>query len=358
MPDMPIPTSPARPMLRIEGQDVADLDAALFEMVVTERSDGMAHAELVLGAWGTVEGGPGYTVFDRKRLEFGKRLEIRIGTERVFAGRISALEGCFPRTGSGDARLGVFAEDRLQDLRMTRRTRSFDQVSDADVAQQLASDHGLQAQIDLSGPTHAVLAQVNQSDLAFLRDRARALGAELWVDDDTLHVAQRSARNGGNAVALSYGSSLHAFDVRADLAHQRSSLTVSGWDPGNKEAIKEKADSGVLSSEIGNGDGGSALLEQALGARDDSVSHLAPASADEARAAAEAWLRQIGRRFVCGHGSAQPEPSLRAGKQVDLKGLGPLFDGIYTLTEVWHRFDSSQGLRTDFAVERPAIGKP
>ena len=35
----------------------------------------------------------------------------------------------------------------------------------------IASDHSLTPEIDASGPTHKVLAQVNQSDLAFLRER-------------------------------------------------------------------------------------------------------------------------------------------------------------------------------------------
>ena len=60
---------------------------------------------------------------------------------------------------------------------MARRTRSFEDVTDADVMQQVASDNGLQAEIDAPGPSHRSLAQLNQSDLAFLRERARAVDA-------------------------------------------------------------------------------------------------------------------------------------------------------------------------------------
>lgn len=357
MPVTPLPLASARPMLRIDGQDAADLDAALLEMALGERSDGMARAELVFGAWGTVDGGPGYTLFDRRRLEFGKRLEVRIGRERVFAGRILALEGRFPEAGSGEARLAVFAEDALQDLRMTRRSRSFEQVSDDALVQQIAGDHGLQAQASTNGPTHALLAQVNQSDLAFLRERALAAGAELWLDDQGLHFAPRASR-AGSPISLRYGASLKAFDVRADLASQRTRLTVAGWDPAAKQAVSESAESSLLDGELNGGDGGMALLQRTLGARADTLAHRLPAVAAEARAVAQATLRQLGRRFVCGHGSAEPTATLRVGSVLELGGLGPLFDGRYTVTEFCHRFDTQQGLRTEFAVERPAIGRP
>jgi len=65
---------------------------------------------------------------------------------------------------------------------MTRRTRSFADASDADVMRTVAQDHSLTPDIDVSGPTHKVLTQVNQSDLAFLRERARAVDAEVWVE--------------------------------------------------------------------------------------------------------------------------------------------------------------------------------
>ena len=358
MPIAPLPLVSARPMLRIDGQDAPDLDAALLEMQVGERSDGLAQAELAFGAWGVVGGGPGYALFDRRRLEFGKALELRIGSERVFSGRILALQGRFPEAGAGQAELVVLAEDALQDLRMTRRSRSFAQQSDADIARQIASDHGLSAQVSVSGPAHAVLAQVNQSDLAFLRERALRIGAELWLDDQGLHLAPRPARSSGAPLALNYGANLLSFDVRADLALQRSSLAVSGWDVAAKRALREQAEASVLSSELGDGDSGPALLQSTLGARPDTVAHLQPADAAEARAMAEAYLRQIGRRFVSGQGVAAPAPALRVGTTLRLGGLGPLFDGDYTATAVSHRFDSRRGLRTEFSVERPAIGRP
>ena len=356
MPEAAMPLTSARPTLVVEGQVASDLAAALQDMQVRERIDGMAQAQLAFGNWGQRDGAPGYTLFGRDRLEFGKRIEIKLGDTRLFLGRVMALQARYPKAGAGEAQLVVQVEDRLQDLRMKRRSRSYAQVSDADVAQRIAGEHGLQVVVDVQGPTHAVLAQVNQSDLAFLRERARACGAELWIDDTTLHLAARAGR-GGTPLELDYGGKLQAFEVRADLALQRTELAVSGWSVADKQAVKEVAQPSVLDSELEGGEGGAALVQRALGARPDVVAHLSPASADEARACAQAWLRQIGRRFVVGHGVAQPDARLRPGASVDLSGLGPLFNGRYAVVEVCHRFDLTDGLRSEFSVERPSIGR-
>jgi phage protein D len=358
MPDASLALNSGRPTVAIDGQVASDLAAALVALEVRDRLDGLAQAQLAFGNWGTRDGAPGYTLFGRDRLEFGKALEIQLGNDRLFSGRVMALQARFPKAGVGEAELVVQVEDRLQDLRMKRRSRSFEQASLADAARRIASDHGLTAEVDVDSPTLPLLAQVNQSDLAFLREQARRCEAEVWLDGTTLHLAARQRRGGGAAPSLDYGGRLLGFDVRADLALQRTELSVAGWSVADKQAIRETASAAsLLGSETGDGEAGAALLQQKVGARPDTVAHLHPGSADEARQLAEAWLRQINRRFVVGHGTAQPDARLRCGARVELTGLGPLFSGGYALTEVTHRFDMAEGLRTEFVAERPWIGR-
>src|SRR5262249_34740314 len=152
--------------------------------------------------------------------------------ELLFEGRIMALEALFPETGPRS--IVVLAEDRFQDLRMTRRTRTFSDVTDADVVRQIAGNHGLTSQVDLPSVQHKLLAQVNQSDLAFLRERARSVDAELWMEGTKLHAARHSAR-GGQPVELVYRQDLREFVALADLAEQRTSVTVGGWDVAGKQ---------------------------------------------------------------------------------------------------------------------------
>jgi phage protein D len=280
-------------------------------------------------------------------------MQLKLESDVLFEGRVTAIEAEF---GEGHGpEIAVLLEDRFQDFRMTRRTRTFTDISDADVMKQLANDHGLTPTIDVTGPTHKVLAQANQSDLAFLRERARAAGAELWIDGQTLYAKTRSART-GTPLKLKFGAELREFTVTADLAHQRTSVSVAGWDVGGKKAIAEKAEESTISSELGSDSSGSKTLKDAFGERGESIAHTVPLSTDEAKLRAEAWFRTIARRFVTGRGLAQPNGKLRVGTWVDLDGLGSLFNGKYYVAEIRHVFDGASGFLSQFIAERPGLG--
>lgn len=240
---------------------------------------------------------------------------------------------------------------------MTRRTRTFADVSDADVFQQIAGDHSLTTDVSVTGPTHKVLAQLNQSDLAFLRERARAVDAEVWVEGTKLLAKPRASRNGGT-LKLKHGKDLLEFSVIADLSEQRTSVTVSGWDVAAKEAIVEKAEQSAIDAELGGKTSGPSILGSAFTARHEALVHRAPLTSAEAHAQAEAQFRMRARRFVVGRGRAQANAKLRVGSFVDLEGLGKLFEGKYYLAEVRHLFDGAKGIRTEFIAERPGLGQP
>ncbi len=344
----------SRPKIVLAGREDADLSQALLRMSVRETVQGLYRAELRFGNWGPKSKSIGFLYFDRKKLDFGKAVQVKLDDDQVFDGRISAIEAEFGEGKSPE--LCVLLEDRLQDLRMTRRTRTFNDVSDADVIRRVARDHSLQATVDLTGPTHKVLAQVNESDLAFIRARARAVEGELWIDGQQLYAKRRSART-GTPMKLKYGSELREFCALADLAHQRTTVTVGGWDVSGKRAISEKADDAAISSEVGGDSSGAKVLRAAFGERKESVAHTVPLTSDEARAHAEAWFRAISRKFLVGRGTAQPNGKLRVGAWVELDGLGSLFNGKYYLAEVQHTFDGACGLRSEFVAERPGLGQ-
>ncbi|MBN9692736.1 MAG: phage late control D family protein [Verrucomicrobia bacterium] len=345
----------SRPSFEVEGTANAPLADGLLGLLIVETTEGLYRCEATFGNWGPRNGQTGFLYFDRRDLDFGFKFKVKLQDTVLFQGRITGLEARF---GEGSApELTVLAEDALQDFRMTRRTRTLEELTDADLVRRLASDHGLQAQVQLDGPTHPVLAQVNQSDLAWLRDRVRAVGGELWVEDRTLHARRRDSRN-GTPIALTYGRQLREFRVLADLAGQRTSVIASGWEVSSKSAVREEAQASVLGSEVSGGESGPALLEAKFGARKESLVHGTPAQSQEARALAESYFKTLARRFLTGRGVAEPTPGLRVGASVDLTGLGPLFSGRYFVAEVRHCFDGKLGLRTEVHVERPWLGRP
>jgi phage protein D len=344
----------ARPGINLAGQDSPGLAQGLLRLLVAETVSGLYRCEATVGNWGAVGSGVGFLYFDRQTLDFGKAFKVKLGPDTLFDGRIMGLEAHFP--GDRAPELTVLAEDRFQDLRMTRRTRTFANVTDADVINQVANDHGLSPSVNVTGPTHQVLAQVNQSDLAFLRERARAIDAELWMDGQTLNARSHTNRAGG-PLTLTYQGGLRAFSALADLAGQRTSVTVGGWDVAGKAGLQFEATDAALGGELNGDSSGASVLSSVLGGRKEALAHTVPLTSQEAQAAAEAFFKMSARRFVTGHGVAETDARLRVGGAVVLQGLGPLFSGKYYLTEVRHLFDGTNGLRTEFTGERPGLGQ-
>ena len=345
----------ARPVILVGGQEDVALAQGLLGMLVVENTTGLYRCEARFGNWGNVNRKTDFLYFDRSKLDFGKAFQVKFDRDVVFEGRIMGLEAHFPEGKTPE--ITVLAEDRFQDLRMTRRTRTFQDASDSDVFNRIANDHGLSPNVSLSGPTHKVLAQVNQSDLAFLRERARANDVELWMDGSTLNARPHPNRDRGT-LKMSYGKELREFSVLGDLAGQRTSVTVSGWDVAGKQGVKYEATQSTISSELNGNSSGASILRSAIGERKEAVAHTVPITSQEAQAEAEAYFKLISRRFLTGRGVAQPSARLRVGAYVDLEALGPLFNGKYYVSEIRHIFGGSKpGMRTEFTAERPWLGR-
>jgi len=348
----------ARPAVRVDGADSAAVTDRVLSVVVTETSEGMSRCEIVAGNWGGGQGSAdGYVFNDRSTVDFGTSVAVRLGdgdrAGTVFDGVVSGIEAHYPQDRAPE--IVFLAEDRLQELRMTRRTRSFEEATDEDIIRDVVRAHGLTASIDVDGPTHHHVAQANQSDLAFLRERARLVDADLWIDGSTVHAASRG-RRGDEEVTLTYNADLHEMSVLAELARQRSTVVVAGWDVAGKEAIAAEAGISAIRPELGDDTSGIDLLEAAFAARTDTIVHTSPATVAIAQAQADMALRTSARRFVTAAGLAEGDARLRAGTRVRLAGLGTGFNGRYTLVEVEHAFDGRQGYQTRFRAERPGLG--
>jgi phage protein D len=349
----------ARPALFLDGKANDNLRLGMLSLLVAESVDGICRCEVTFGNAGSDGKGLEFLYFDKKTFDFGKALRIEY-KGALFEGRITGIEARFP--SKSPAELVVLAEDTLQDLRMTRRTRTFESQSDQDVFNAIAGEHSLDQNVSITGPTHKLLAQVNQSDLAFLRERARALEAELWISYENgkpkLNAKARADRQSGTPVKLGYRNELQEFCVLADLATQRTSVTASGWDVSAKAAVKYEATDTDLGGELGATDSGAALLKKSFGDRKELVAHAVPWTQAEVEARAKGHFKQEARKFVVGHGVAKTTGALRVGAVLDLDGLGPLFNGKYYLASVRHRFDARAGLRSEISAERAGLGRP
>jgi phage protein D len=252
----------------------------------------------------------------------------------------------------------INAEDELMKLRMTQRSKTYERMSDGDIARAIAGEHGLSAEIAADGPTYDVVQQINESDLAFLRGRARRIAAEVWVDSGALHFATRDQRT-GTSVTLTRGNQLLAVEARADLAHQCSSVRASGYNASTRESIDAEAPGSAIAGETSGGQTGPQVLDRALGTLPCRRATLVPVADDEASAYARAEMLQRARRFVVVRGTTSGTPELVIGSRVTLARCGKPFDGDgYYVCQVRHTYDLIRGHRTQFVAERPTVSTP
>lgn len=351
----------ASPVFTIAGDVVAALATDCVLLAVEEGVEGLRTLELHLVSTGIGAPGPpgAQRHLDGSDFDFGTDLTVAIGSDTnqrtVFDGTVSGIEVMY--SDSGQPVVVVLAEDRLMRLRMNTRMRTYTGVTDAQVAQQIASDHSLDADVAVDGPRYDVLQQVNQSDLAFLRERARLLQADLWCEGTTLHLSDRSSRSGSKVTLVNRGSLLSC-RITADLAHQRSRVTVGGYDARAKAVIDEHADADTINAEAPAGRTGPDVLERALGTRPAFRVREVPLTTAEASAWARAQMLRRARRFVVATGFAKGNPELTVGTQLRLEDVGKPFDGDgYYVTHVRHTYDNVTGFRTAFEAERPTINE-
>lgn len=343
-----------RPRFRIEGQDDTALADSLIRLETREDEAGVAELEAVFLNFGlrSDASAPGFVHFDRRRLDFGKRIAVMIGDTAIFDGFIGAIGGLYPEQRPPE--LVVLAEDALARLRLARRSRSFEQRSDAEILRDLAGDHGLQDRVSLDGPTHALRWQVGQSELALLRERAAALDARIAAVDGALDI--RTEPRAEPPIPLSRLNELIRFECRADLAEQRSAVRVHGWDVAAKQGVTGEGDSAAARAvAFAQGRTGAEIIREAWGEAAEDLHLEQPATEGEARALAEARMKARARRFVTGRGVTSGTAELRVGRKVELLDLGPWFSGVWEVTELRHRFDQAEGFRTEFAACRAAL---
>ena len=355
--------SATRPQIRVGGrvQDALMRDLDLLQL--DEDLFGMKRLAVRFIALGPSAGErhQGLNWMDGTVLDFGSEIDVNLGQSEartaMFSGAISALELDFDQGRAPE--LHCLAEDRLMALRLARQFRTWENVDETSLVQDIAARHGLAADVAVEGPVWQTVQQWNQSDLAFLRERARRLGAEVWVEDGTLHMATRDQRD-GPTVTLIQGSELLQCRLRADLAHQRGKVVVSGFDDGQQAVIDEEADSATVAAEAHGQTHGLNVLERAFTSPAGLASYRVrdvPLRGNEASALARAALLGRARRFVLASGVASGDTRIRVGARLRLERVGPLFEGDgYYVTRVRHQFDLTDGYRTHFDAERAWIG--
>ncbi|MFN2471966.1 MAG: VgrG-related protein [Gaiellaceae bacterium] len=353
----------AAPRIEIDGRPLAQEFEQRLELTVVD--DHLFLPDMFVLAFRD----PQREVLDAAGLTIGAKVQIaaaRLGDEpsdMLITGEVTSLEAEFDGIGS---RAVVRGYDQSHRLHRGRRTETYRDVSDSELAKRVAQRAGLQTgRIDATSTTHPHVSQANLTDWEFLKARAREIGYEVAVRDGRLEFRSPTEATDGPAVGdtsskdplqLVLGRNLEEFRPRIASAEQVKEVEVRGWDAAQKQPLvgRAKAETSSVALDI---------KPDQLAATFGSptfVSVERPLSTQaEVDAAARALAEEIAGAFAEAEGVARGDAKLVAGTAISVGQAGNPFEGKYTITSSRHVFDDS-GYRTHFVVsgrqERSLLG--
>lgn len=293
---------------------------------------------------------PGGTWVDSATLAPGKSLQISAKAENVehklFDGEIVELESDFV---IGDRRVVVRAFDRLHRLARIRHARTFVNATDSDIVSKCAGEANLSPRTGSVSIVHDYVLQDGLSNLEFLQERAALVGYMLWVDGKELHFDEHGKQSG--SVVLEFGVNLAEFHPRLTSIDQVNSVSVNGWDPKEAKAVTGKVSSGNGAPKLDHALKGGALAKEAFSIDADVlVLDKSVRNQDVAQKIAQGVMDRREGRLVEADGLTHGTPTLLAGSEVEIKGVGNRFKGKYFVTGATHEYGGPQGYVTHFTV--------
>src|SRR5438105_11091785 len=177
--------------------------------------------------------------------------------ETLIKGELTGFEAEY---GATRLRTVIRGYDKSHRLHRGRRTETYKNVTDSDIARTVANRASLTVgQIDSTSGTFDHVSQANQSDWDFLKSRAREIGYELVMEDGKFNFRQPIQASGApqlggyqshnDPLQLVFGDDLIEFRPRVTSAEQVSTVKVRGWDPDQKQAVIGSANAATVAAD-------------------------------------------------------------------------------------------------------------
>ncbi|MEZ0092239.1 VgrG-related protein [Streptacidiphilus sp. EB129] len=314
---------------------------------------------------------------DEAGLDIGARVQVlaRSGPGgRLIVGEVTAVEGHYQGTVG---RTVVRGYDLCHRLQRARRTRSFDDSTDSEIALLIAREAGLPlGEITETATVHEHLLQCNQSDWEFLAQRAGETGFEFGMVDGLFRFRRASvlADSDEGLPVLAMPGALLRFEPRVTAGNLTPDVEVRVWDPlrarlsaappvptsstgastPHPQGLPEVAALFRPAAEEpeGTADEQEPQAGEDLGPAPSTtalvVNTLPVANAEDASAALAASL---GGTFAEAEGDAWGDPAIRAGGTVKVTGVPRRFPATWLVTRARHVFDLAEnGYHTEFAA--------
>jgi phage protein D len=266
-------------------------------------------------------------------------------TGYVLEGEITAIET--ELNEKSQAPIIVRGYDVSHRLHRGRYNRSFQNITDSDIVNQVIGEVGISAgTVTSTTIVHEYAFQENQTNMEFLQERAARNGFELYVQDGKLNFREPTQ---DATLNLAWLEDIHSFRVRVTSAEQVSSVEVRGWDYQLKKAIVSTATTATILTTTDSGTGKESSTKFVGGGTPKMLVVDQPVfSTNEALKMSQSLYKELGGEFVNADAKGEGNPAIRPGKVIKLLGIGN-YSGSYYVTETHHSFQERKYI-THFSV--------
>ncbi len=296
-----------------------------------------------------------------------KSVKISMGYQddltEMIEGEITQLNPSFP--DSGVPTLAIEGQSLMHRLHGTNRTRTFQNMTDKQIIDQLARGAGLQAKVEDTSTQYQYVMQANQTDLEFLRERAKRIHYEVLVENKTL-IFRKSQESQDKNYTLVWAAMpksrldgektlpLKSCSLQMNTHDQPTTIEVRGYDVQNKKAFVSRAGSSDQTSKMKGKQTGADVA--ATFQRERQHVHVVTPfqSQQECDEAAKAQYNNKAMELVGGSVATIGTPDLRSGQIIALRGVGLHFDGNYRIEEATHSIGSG-GYQTSLNLKRNSV---
>ncbi len=325
----------------------------VLSVEVEQHVNGRDTFDITISAWDNES--QDFQLLNEDAFQLGRSVEVLAGYGEditpLVVGEIVAVEVEY---GEEDApMLHLIGFDKLHRLQRGRRTRTFENTRDSEVAEELARSLQLSADVEDTEVIHPHLFQYNQSDIDFLQERARRINYEIDVVEDRL-VFRRRAFDRAGVEELRYRRDMKSFSLRMSSLGQAKKVVVKGWNIADKAAIVGLGEAGDERSSMDGATIGPEHVSAAFGDFDEVMVHKPVVAQSEADQIAKGIYNHMSLQFIKADGESLGNAALRAGDVVTLSAIGADYSGPYYLTSTRHVIDED-GYRTYFNCQRNAL---
>lgn len=242
------------------------------------------------------------------------------------------------RTGNAGFEMLLTCKHNAVKMTMGQKEDQFFSAKDSDVIQQLVRAHGLSVTADATTPQMEVLFQRMSTDWDFVLARAAFNGHLVTLEDDQIVIGQPKFDEAA-VLSVVYGESIISFDAEINAEKQPTSLDAYAWDPQTLALINASAAEPSLNVQ---GDVKVKDLPAKLGQQQLKLISSTPLAQSDLKVWADSTLLRMRMNAIRGRvsfiGNALPRP----GKILELKGVGPRFNGNAFISQVRHQLEDGR----------------